>query len=192
MPVSRTILTSSVLLLLSVVALPLSAQQRPMTFMDVQEMNRAGSWTPSPDGAWMLYTVSTPDWAEAESYSDIHLVSTSEGVSSSRQLTFSADKNERSPAWAPDGSSFAFISDRDGEGDAKNQIYVMKHDGGEAQKITDMEDGVSDFQFSSDGKWIVFSSGEDGREQLHRLSTADHGEPTQITSGDAGVENWEF
>ena len=53
----------------------LAAQQRPMTFMDVQEMKRAGSWTPSPDGSWMLYTVTTPNWEEADSQTDIHLVS---------------------------------------------------------------------------------------------------------------------
>ncbi|MGI9629232.1 MAG: S9 family peptidase [Longimicrobiales bacterium] len=180
------------LLLLGIAALPLGAQQRPMTFMDVQEMNRAGSWTPSPDGAWMLYTVTTPDWEEAESYSDIHLVSLGEGVSSSRQLTYTTDKNERSPAWAPDGSFFAFLSDRDSEGDAANQIYAMKHDGGEAQQVTEAEHGVSDFQFSPDGTWMVYRSGEAGQEQLQRLSMADHGEPTQITFGDAGVDNWEW
>ncbi len=192
MRVLRMVLSSVTLLMLFAVTAPLTAQQRPMTFMDVQEMNRAGSWTPSPDGAWMLYTVTTPDWGEAESYSDIHLVSMSEGVSSSRQLTFSVDKNERSPAWAPDGSFFAFISNRDGEGSKANQIYSMRHDGGEAQKVTDAEHGVADFQFSPDGTWMVYRSGDDGQEQLHRLSMADHGEPTQITSGDAGVESWAF
>ena len=38
---------------------------RPMTFLDVQEMRRAGSWAISPDTEWMLYTVTTPDWQEA-------------------------------------------------------------------------------------------------------------------------------
>ena len=60
---------------------PLAAQQRPMTFMDVQEMKRAGSWTPSPDGSWMLYTVTTPNWEEADSQTDIHLVSLMRGRS---------------------------------------------------------------------------------------------------------------
>ena len=79
----------------------LAAQQRPMTFMDVQEMKRAGSWTPSPDGSWMLYTVTTPNWEEADTQTDIHLVSLSEGVPSDRRLTYTDDKNETSPAWAP-------------------------------------------------------------------------------------------
>ncbi|MDE2751833.1 MAG: hypothetical protein OXI83_04580, partial [Gemmatimonadota bacterium] len=92
----------------------LAAQQRPLTFMDVQELKRAGSWTPSPDGAWMLYTVTTPDWEKAESQTDIHLVSLSDGVGSDRRLTYTEDHNETSPAWAPDRSCIEVSYDREG------------------------------------------------------------------------------
>ena len=170
---------------------PLAAQERPFTFMDVQEMKRAGSWTPSPDGAWMLYTVTTPDWEAAESQSDIHLVSLSEGVASDRRLTYTEDKDERSPTWAPDGSFFLFASNRDGD---DTQLYMMRHDGGEARKITDAEEGVSSFAFSPDGRWLVYRSGETGREQLYRLPADDlaDAEPEQITDGEAGVDQWDF
>ncbi|WP_425152995.1 S9 family peptidase [Candidatus Palauibacter sp.] len=170
---------------------PLAAQERPLTFMDVQEMKRAGSWTPSPGGAWMLYTVTTPDWEEAESQTDIHLVSLDEGVSSSRQLTYTEDKNETSPTWGPDGSFFLFSSNRDGD---ENQLYMMRHDGGEARKITDAEEGVSGFAFSPDGGWLVYRSGESNQEQLYRLPADDlaGAEPEQLTDGEAGVDQWDF
>ena len=170
---------------------PLAAQERPFTFMDVQEMKRAGSWTPSPDGAWMLYTVTTPDWEAAESQTDIHLVSLSEGVPSDRRLTYTEDKDERSPTWAPDGSFFLFASNRDGD---DTQLYMMRHDGGEARKITDADDGVSGFAFSPDGSWLVYRSGENGREQLYRLPADDlaEAEPEQLTNGEAGVDQWDF
>ena len=77
------------------------AGTRPMNFMDVQLMKGAGSWAPDPSGQWMLYTVSTPDWEKARSQSDIHLVSLTEGLPSHRQLTFTEDDSETSPAWAP-------------------------------------------------------------------------------------------
>ena len=170
---------------------PLAAQQRPFTFMDVQEMKRAGSWTPSPDGSWMLYTVTTPDWEAAESQTDIHLVSLREGVPSARQLTYTDDKNETSPMWAPDGSFFLFASNRDGD---ETQLYMMRHDGGEARRITDAEDGVSGFDFSPDGNWLVYRSGESNQEQLQRLAVADlpNAEATQLTDGAAGVDQWDF
>ena len=170
------------------------AQQRPLTFMDVQELNRPGSWTPSPDGRWMLYTVADPDWEEAESYSDIHLVSMSEGLSSSRQLTFTQDKNETDPAWAPDGSFFAFLSDRDAEREGRDQVYVMRHDGGEARKITQAEHGVRSFSFSPSGQWLVYESGEAGQQQLYRVAVSElpGAEAQVLTSGDAGVASWDW
>ena len=54
-----------------------TAAPRPMTFLDMQQMRNAGSPTPSPDGRWMLYTLSTPDWQTAERQTDIYLVSVS-------------------------------------------------------------------------------------------------------------------
>ena len=42
------------------------AAPRPMTFLDMQQMRNAGAPTPSPDGRWMLYTVSTPDWQKPD------------------------------------------------------------------------------------------------------------------------------
>ena len=181
------------LALLSVVAPAVSAQQRPLTFMDVQHINRGGSWTPSPDGAWMLYTVSTPNWEEAERQSDIYVVSLSEGVSSSRQLTFTDGKDEVQPTWGPDGSYFVFASNRDSEGD-DDQLYLMRHDGGEARRITDTDEGVSGFSFSPEGAWLVYRSGDSGQEQLYRLPVSDLAgtDPQQLTAGEAGVEGWEW
>ena len=175
------------------VALPVSAQQRPMTFMDVQLQRSAGSWTPSPDGRSMLYTVRTPDWQEETSQTDIHLVSMEDGMSSSRQLTYTDHKDETPPTWAPDGTWFVFASDRDSE-NGDDQLYMMRHDGGEARKITDAKDGVTGFDFSPDGVWLVYRSGDAGKQQLFRMSvtTLSVGQAEQITSGEAGVEEWSW
>ena len=189
---------SATYLLITVLALTwageVSAQQRTFTFMDVQELKRAGSWVPRSDGALMLYTVTTPDWVEASSQSDIHIVSLADGVSSSRRLTFTDEKNETQPTWAPDGSFFVFLSNRDSEGSEGNQLYMMRHDGGEAQKVTEAEEGVSGFDFSPDGRWLVYRSGEPGQEQLFGISVADLpvGEAGQLTEGEAGIEQWDF
>ena len=87
---------------------------RPMTWLDVQNMRQIGTPAPSPDGRWVLYTMSVPDWKEARRQSDIYLVSTQQGVSSTRRLTYTAEKSETNPAWTRDGQYFAFLSDRDG------------------------------------------------------------------------------
>ena len=193
-PLARLAAAAAVAVVL--LAVPADAQQRPMTFMDMQVQRSGGSWTPSPDGQWMLYTIRTPDWQEAESQTDIHVVSLQEGMASSRQLTFTDAKNETQPTWAPDGSWFVFTSNRDADSDGSdgNQLYMMRHDGGEARKITDADAGVSGFDFSPDGGWLVYRSGEAGQQQLYRMAVADlpGGDAEQMTSGDAGVEEWDW
>src|SRR6185369_15539006 len=158
------------LLLALLAAASLGAQQRPMTFLDVQNMRQASGPDLSPDGRMMLYTISTPDWNQAKRQSDIYLVSTDRGVSSTRQLTFTKDKNETNPRWSKDGSFVAFLSDRDatgaapaaaaggggggrggaGGGGGRNQLFVMRLDGGEAKRVTDVREGISNFSFTKD------------------------------------------
>lgn len=182
-------------LFVSGIGLSQDNSQRPMSFLDAETLSRPGSWTPSPDGAWMLYTVTTVDWAEGERHTDIHLVSMSEGVSSSRAMTFTADKDEMSPKWARDGSFFAFASDRDAPGGKRqNEIYVMRPDGGEARRVTETKHGVSDFAFSRDGRWLAYRTGDEGVEQLHRLpvDALFEAEPDKLTDGTSGVEDWEW
>ncbi len=86
---------------------------RPMTWVDAQNVKQFSAAVPSPDGKWALYSLSTPDWKEARRQSDLYLVSTSQGVVSTRQLTFTNEKNETNPAWSRDGKFFVFLSDRD-------------------------------------------------------------------------------
>ena len=164
---------------------------RPMTFLDVRKMKRAGSYAPSKDGNWLLYTVTTPNWEDAKDQSDIHLVSLKDGISSNKQMTYTKDKSEKTPKWLEDGGSFIFSSDRDGD---KNQLFLMRTDGGEARKITEAKEAVSDYKFTKDRKWLAYKSGESGKEQLflvHKDSLFTS-KPTEITKSDAGISNWDW
>jgi dipeptidyl aminopeptidase/acylaminoacyl peptidase len=184
---------------------------RPMNFLDAQNMRQSNGFDVSPDGRSMLYVLSTPNWTQARRESDIYLVSTDGGVSSARQLTFTKDRNETSPHWSRDGSFIAFLSDRDattaaaggrgaagaGAGAARNQIFVMRPDGGEAKRVTDARDGVTNFSFSKDGKSLVYTSGRTGDEQIYALNVADlwstdAPHAAQWTHHTTGVGTWEW
>src|SRR5262245_21186856 len=202
------------------VAGALGAQsQRPMTFLDAQNMRQVSGQDVSPNGRMMLYALSTPDWNQARRQSDVYLVNVDQGLSSTRQLTFTKDKNETSPRWSHDGSFIAFLSDRDattptgsgaagaggggggggrggaGGGGARNQLFVLRLDGGEAKRVTDAREGVSNFQFTKDGKQVVYTTGRAGDEQLYALNVAElwnDGRPTQLTRHATGIGNWQF
>jgi dipeptidyl aminopeptidase/acylaminoacyl peptidase len=193
--------------------------KRPLTFLDQQNMRQIGAPAPSPDKKWMLYTLSVPDWNQARRQTDIFVVSMDQGLTSTRQLTYTKDKSEGQPTWAPDGSFFVFSSNRDaapntggaggepqgggggggafggGGGGAGFQLYMMHPDGGEARKITDARDGVTTFAFSKDGKSLVYRSGKAGEEQLYRLAVAgldSDAKAEQITRHPTGVGIWRF
>ena len=169
---------------------------RPMTFLDMQQMRQVASPTPSPDGKWLLYTMSTPDWNEARRQTDVYLVSMQQGLPSTRQMTFTKDRNETSPRWTRDGSAFLFLSNRDAPESAasRNQLYVMRPDGGEARRITDAKEGVADFAFSKDGRWLAYRSGKAGEEQIYRLPGAwtDTAVAEPITKHPTGVRTWQW
>jgi len=173
-----------------------------MNWLDVQNMRQIGAPVPSPDGRSVLYTLSVPDWKEARRQTDLYLVSTQQGLSSTRRLTYTADKSETAPQWSRDGQFFLFLSDRDatpnaasasrggtlptsgpgapyfpaavggGTGSPTSQIYLMRPDGGEARKITDARDGVTTYTFSKDGQWLVYRSGAATQEQLYAIPVA--------------------
>jgi dipeptidyl aminopeptidase/acylaminoacyl peptidase len=204
MPCSSLVSRRAFVLALGVLALAtspliMSAQSpalRPMTFLDMRQMRSVGNLTPSPDNRTLLYTLSTPDWKEAKSQTDIYLVSMQQGVSSTRQMTFTKDKNETSPRWAADGRSFFFLSNREATESAgtRNQIYMMRPDGGEAQRITDAREGVRDYQLSRDGRWLVYRSGKDTEEQLYRLpvSGVETASADQLTKHPTGLATWRW
>lgn len=174
----------------------LAQNKRPMAFMDIMEMRQASTPAIAPDGKWALYTLSEPDWKAAKSFTDIYLVSLDAGLPSTRQMTFTRDKNESSPRWSRDGKYFVFASNREApQSNAnQNQLYLMRPDGGEARKITDAKDGVGAFAFSRDGGWLAFSAGKDDDQQVWILPVAEieTGKPRQLTKHATPVVSWQF
>jgi Tol biopolymer transport system component len=189
-----------VLLLASASSLWAQAK-RPMAWVDAQRLRSVSGAALSPDGAQLLYALTTPDWKEATTQSDLYMVRTDRGLASTRQLTFTKDKNESSPRWAPAGGWFVFSSNREGTaGDSKTQLFLMRPDGGEARRITNAKEGVSTFAFSKDGQWLVYRSGKATEEQLYAvaMTALDRGTPLdslaplQLTKHPTGVGSWEL
>jgi TolB protein len=70
-----------------------------------------------------------------------------------KQLTHSR-AIDISPAWSPDGSQLAFVSDRTGS----PQLYVMDADGGKARRLTYQGPYNTGPAWSPDGRWIAYEA----------------------------------
>src|SRR6185295_1708437 len=115
-------------------------------------LKRAGSPAISPNGQWVAYTVREANWDDNNYHTEIWLADARSGER--RQLTNHAKKSSSAPAWSPDGTTLAFTTDRD----EKRQIYVIDPRGGEARKLTSVEEGVGSFAWSPDGASFAFTS----------------------------------
>ena len=117
---------------------------------DVINLKRVGSPAISPNGQQVAYTIRETNWDENAYETEIWIGDAASGKS--RQVT-NARKSSSQPAFSPDGAWLGFVSDRDG----KRQLYRIAPGGGEAEKLTSTEEGVSNFAWSPNGKEIAFT-----------------------------------
>jgi dipeptidyl aminopeptidase/acylaminoacyl peptidase len=154
--------TLAALALLGVIALMTApgAQDRPSdaarakppgpSIDDVISLKRIGAAAISRDGLRVAYTMRETNWDENAYETEVWIGDGATGLS--RQLT-NARKSSSQPAFSPDGTSIAFISDRDG----KRQIYRIAVNGGEAEKLTSVDENIANFAWSPNGREIAFT-----------------------------------
>ncbi len=104
----------------------------------------------SPDGQWVAYTVATIDQKANKRVSRIWIASV-DGTHPT--VPFTGDTtSSTSPRWSPDGRFLAFLSARDG---GRTQIWLLSRNGGEARRVSNLENGASSFEWSPDGTRFV-------------------------------------
>ena len=148
------------LFLLALLMLPLLAQaagKTPFTPADINRLAALSDPALSPDGHWLVYTVTTNNAERDQPQSDLWRVSF-DGRERT-QLTHTPDADESQAQWSGDGKFIAFLSDRkhtDGNDDeGATQVWMMPADGGEARQITHFPAGVEEFALSPDGKRLA-------------------------------------
>lgn len=126
-----------------------------MTIDDAFRVQNVGSPRVSPDGRWIVYTVSSTDLKADKRTTDLWMVSWD--GKQDIQLTYGYDGSTGSPQWSPDGRYISFTSGR--KGTAKgNQVWVLDRRGGEARQLTDVKKGdLEAYAWSPDSKELLLT-----------------------------------
>ncbi len=131
-------------------ALP-QASRHPIGIDDFLALKVASDPQLSPDGKLVAFVVSVPSLADNRNGSKIWLARTD--ADSAWQAT-DGPGTDRAPRWSPDGRAIGFLSTREGVA----QVWQVPVPGGEPTKLTSVPTGVSDFQWSRDGKELFLVS----------------------------------
>lgn len=141
-------------LLLSFFAPAVFAQKAAITHESMWALKRVGAPIPSPDGKWVLFSLTEPAYDEKDQVSDLWIVP-ADGSAKPRRLT-STKAGESGAEWSPDSQRIAFSAKR--ETDEVNQIYILDIAGGEAVRATNISTGARNPRWRPDGKAILFVS----------------------------------
>ena len=104
-----------------------------------------------PDGSKVVY-VKTDILKDENTYGS-QLFTYDCATQTTTQWTESTGQNF-APTWSPDGKYLSFISTRTG----KAQLYLLSANGGEATKVTDLEQGISNPIWSPLSDKIFFTA----------------------------------
>jgi len=140
-------------------------RQRVLSAMDTLRINQVSSPRLSPDGQWVVFTMTTRDMQDEDYKSITHIWKVKMDGTEKRQMS-QGEKSCTSPAWFPDGKTIAFLSSRgkvrieeeDKEKELRSQIFVMHIDGGEAWQLTEHKENIQSFRISPDEKKIAYTA----------------------------------
>jgi dipeptidyl aminopeptidase/acylaminoacyl peptidase len=134
-------------ILLCIPFLIFAQTKRAITIEDLWSMKRIGTFSVSPDQKTLAFAVTTYKMDENKGNTDIYLINTD---GTNLHPFKNSAKNETEPKFSPDGKKIGFVRD--------SQIWTADPDGSGEEQITNISTGASGFEWSADGKKMLFVS----------------------------------
>ena len=131
---------------------------RPVEPVDLLALKTVADVQLSPDGRRVAFVLNELDTAEDAVRSSIWVVETASGRLS-RALHPRPGQRQRPPLVAGRGHpGLPRTGRRDRQGQERPQLYLVPSDGGEARRLTDLEEGAGAATWSPDGTRLAFAA----------------------------------
>lgn len=150
---SNFVITLAFLFTSAASAQELSKPTRLMAPQDIWGIKRVDNPVLSPDQNWIAFTVQT--WSIEKNRPQTNIWLMDAKGKQQRRLT-TADANDSAPVWSPDGKRLAFTSKRFDDDAAT--LYVLRLDGGEAEKVLDLPFGVSSPRWLPNSQQLIVAT----------------------------------
>ena len=120
---------------------------------DIYRLSTISSPKISPEGNWVLYSVSSIDSAKDKFSSKLYMVSADgkETVALTEQTKGASNYN-----WSPDGKYISFLAEGKEEEEG-SQLYLMDRRGGEPIQVTHIKGELEAYHWFKDGKHLIFT-----------------------------------
>jgi dipeptidyl aminopeptidase/acylaminoacyl peptidase len=147
---------ASLLTSISLVVLLQAQEKRSITPSDLYRLQTISDPRLSPDGKWVVYSLSASDSAKDKQTSDIWMTS----LDGNDQVQLTNVDGEGSMAnFSPDGKYISFLSKCNAceeEEKKYSQVYLLDRRGGNAKKLTNVRAPISAYTWKPDGSGILF------------------------------------
>lgn len=126
-------------------------QKRLIKPEDLYRMKSISNPKLSPDGKWVLYSLSKADSSKDRYESKLYMLSTD----GSETIQLTDERSAGSPSWSPDNKYISFLSKSKVESEP-SQLFLMNRKGGEPMQLTHIKGEIFRYKWFEDGKRILF------------------------------------
>ena len=118
---------------------------------DVYRMKNVSRAKISPEGDWIMYSMSHPDSVKDRNQSKLYMVSRDgkETITLTEQTAGTGAHD-----WSPDGKYISFMASAKSD-DESRQIYLMDRRGGEPIQLTHIKGDIESYQWRNDAKKLL-------------------------------------